>query len=109
MVSEALHDELQKQHREVAELHGHLVKNSVSSNTAEYEYPLSWQEQQQAYSDSQHQSYSEAYGPYFGEDGEEETLKASSQPRGKRLAAVCCIIFLAALAVGSVVLFVKRT
>lgn len=108
MVPEAYYQELQRQQKEVAELHGQLVKEqntevwcqreSLDSTTAECEHPELWEEQQGTYSD--------AFGPYFGE---EDILKAHAEPLGKRkrIAAACCIVVLAVLAVGVVVLFVE--
>jgi len=75
---------------------------SPGSANVEQGYQMSWEEQQLAYAQG-------GYGPYFGDEEEQEkhTLKAPAQPRGKRLAATGCIVFLAVACVGLFVLYVK--
>jgi len=51
-------------------------------------------------------AYSEAHGPYFNEEADSGT-KVQPERSKSRLAAGCCIVVLAVLAVGIVVLFVN--
>jgi len=119
MVSEALQQVLQKQQAEAAEYHHQVMRaqesevyrhqeivehpfgrrDSLSSTIAQYEFPLA---------DENNMTYSDNYEKYFGgEETDDDTLKVPPRQRGKRLAASCAVIILAALAVGSVVVFVQ--
>lgn len=116
MVPEALHGELQKQQWEVAQLmNGQDAELGMQVQMPGHEDFLGCEHQYAQSLEEQHMTDSmncngEAEGYFNGEEGEdepEETLKVTSEPgRGKRLAAACCIVILAALPVVLVVLFV---